>query len=411
MVPGINAQQNESNSYTLQHANNISSEVLVKELLFEREIPISSNNKVKVLRSGSEKFLDMFDAIRNAKHHIHLEYFNFRNDSIGNALFDLLAEKAAEGVKVRALCDAFGNWSNSMPLKKVHLNTLREKGIEIEIFDPLRFPYLNHAFHRDHRKIVVIDGIVGYTGGMNVADYYIEGLPDIGNWRDMHIRIEGDAVKGLQEIFLRTWHRVTNQKIEGSEYYPEIKELQYEDGKSVAIIDRTPRKTPKNIRHLYIESISSAQEKIQIVNPYFLPPKSVKKALKKALERGVQVEIMFSLKSDISFTPDGTFRVAYRLMKEGAEIYLYDGGFHHSKIMMIDDSFCTVGSTNLDCRSLRCDYEVNAFVFDKDITQELIDVFEFDKESCVLLTKEIWQDRSLWRRFVGWVASVMTPLL
>lgn len=131
--------------------------------------------------TGREKFTDLFEAIRHARHHIHLEYFNFRNDSIANSLFDLLAEKVKEGVEVRAMFDAFGNWSNNQPLKKHHLQAIKARGIEIVKFDPITFPYINHAMHRDHRKIVVIDGKTGYTGGMNIADYYINGLPKIGN--------------------------------------------------------------------------------------------------------------------------------------------------------------------------------------------------------------------------------------
>jgi cardiolipin synthase len=157
-------------------------------------IETTTNNQVKLLKSGEEKFIDLFDNIEKAKHHVHLEYFNFRNDSIANALFELLAKKAKEGVEIRAIFDAFGNFSNNQPLKKKHLKEIREKGIEIVKFDPLRFPWINHVFHRDHRKIVVIDGQIGYTGGMNIADYYIEGLPEIGDWRDMHIRVEGTAV-------------------------------------------------------------------------------------------------------------------------------------------------------------------------------------------------------------------------
>ena len=143
------------------------------------------------------------------------EYFNFRNDSIANALFDLLAKKAEEGVEIRALFDSFGNSSNNKPLKKKHLKAIRAKGIEIEEFDPIRFPWINHAFRRDHRKIIVIDGEIGYTGGMNIADYYINGLPKIGEWRDIHIRMEGNAVECLQDIFLDMWNETTNQNIQG----------------------------------------------------------------------------------------------------------------------------------------------------------------------------------------------------
>lgn len=385
------------------------SDSIVMAYLLEEGIPITANNQVKLLKSGTEKFEDLFDVIRNAKHHIHLEYFNFRNDSIANALFDLLAVKAQEGVEVRALFDAFGNWSNSRPLKKKHLKRIRTRGIEIYHFDPLYFPYINHVFHRDHRKIAIIDGKVAYTGGMNIADYYIKGLPQIGTWRDMHARIEGNAVYFLQEIFLTIWNKTTKQQIGGEAYFPEL--FDSTGHKTIAIIDRTPKQMPKQMRRTYAKSIRSAQEKIQIVNPYFLPTRSVKKALKEALKRGIKMEIMLSSQTDIGFTPDGSLHVAYRLMKQGANIYLYNGGFHHSKIMMVDDSFCTIGTTNLDSRSLRYDYEVNAFIFNKEITNELSRIFEKDKTNCSVLTSKNWKNRSVWKRFTGWFANVLTPFL
>ncbi len=201
------------------HAQEIQSDSIVKELLKEWGVPITDHNQVKLLKNGKAKFADMFDAIAQAKHHIHLEYFNFRNDSIASVLFELLAQKAAEGVEVRALFDAFGNMSNNQPLKNKHLKEIRARGIEIYKFDPIRFPYVNHVLKRDHRKIVVIDGKVAYTGGMNVADYYLNGTPQVGSWRDMHMSIEGPAVNDLQRIFLKTWNKVTKQHLDGEAYF------------------------------------------------------------------------------------------------------------------------------------------------------------------------------------------------
>lgn len=379
--------------------------------LSEHNIPITTCNKVELLKSGKAKFEDLFSAIKQAKRHVHLEYFNFRNDSIANALFDLLAIKVKEGVEVRALFDAFGNWSNSRPLKKKHLKKIRARGIEIYHFDPLRFPYINHVFHRDHRKIAIVDGKIAYTGGMNIADYYIKGFPEIGVWRDMHIRIEGGSVKYLQDIFLTIWNKTTKQQIGGPEYFPIYQDSLDGFSKSIAIVDRTPKKTPKQIRESYVKSIESAQKNIQIVNPYFLPTRSIKRALRDAITRGVKVEIMLSSKADIGLTPDGSIYVAHRLMKKGANIYLYNGGFHHSKIMMVDNSFCTVGTSNLDSRSLKYDYEVNTFIFDKEISNELIDLFDNDKTNCTILTRETWKQHSAWRRFVGWFADVLSPFL
>ncbi|MBO5427340.1 MAG: cardiolipin synthase, partial [Prevotella sp.] len=173
-----------------------SDSIVVNELRKEG-ITFSHDNDVKLLMTGQEKFDDMFEAIRHARQSVHLEYFNFRNDSIAMLLFDILAEKAKEGVEIRALYDAFGNSSNNQPLKAKHIKALRERGIQIYEFDPIKFPWLNHIFGRDHRKIVVIDGEIAYTGGMNVADYYIKGTPAVGAWRDMHCRIVGSEVNTL----------------------------------------------------------------------------------------------------------------------------------------------------------------------------------------------------------------------
>ena len=357
----------------------------------------------------------MFAAIRQARHYVHLEYFNFRNDSIAGLLFEVLEEKASEGVKVRAMFDAFGNWSNNRPLKKEHLAEIERRGIEIVEFDPLRFPYVNHVSERDHRKIVVIDGQVGYTGGMNVADYYVDGLPEIGAWRDMHMRVEGPAVDDLQKIFLSMWEKATDQSLEGDIYFP-VKTDSFDlpptiDSVDVAIVDRVPHQLPKLMREVYSQAILEATDKIELINPYFVPTRKVRKALKKAIDKGVDVQIMISSKSDIPFTPDASMHVAHKLMKRGATVYLYDGGFHHSKVMMVDDDFCTVGSTNLNSRSLRYDYEVNAFIFDERVTAELSEMFNDDKKNSTLMTPEYWKKRSAWRKFVGWFANLLTPFL
>jgi cardiolipin synthase len=376
-------------------------------------IETTQHNQLKLLKSGEEKFIDLFQPIERAKQHVHLECVNFRNDSIAASLFELLGKKAKEGVEIRAIFDAFGNFSNNQPLKKKHLKEIRAKGIEIVKFDPLRFPWINHVFHRDHRKIVVIDGEIGYTGGMNIADYYIEGLPEIGDWRDMHIRIEGTAVNELQDIFLDMWNKCTKQGIGGTAYYP-LKKDSINSSlplKNVAIVDRYPRKNPKVMREVYAHAIENAENKILIINPYFTPTKTIKRAIKKAVKKGTKVEIMIPGKSDIGFTPDAALYTANQLRKKGADIYIYNGGFHHSKIMMVDSLYCTVGSTNLNSRSLHYDYEVNAFVFDKETTHELIQMFQEDKEDSTLLTADMYKKRTPWKKFIGWFAHLFTPFL
>lgn len=376
---------------------------------------ITPHNQLTLLTSGRSKFESLFHEIRNARHQVHLEYFNFRSDSIAKELFTLLAEKAKEGVKVRALFDAFGNFSNNRPLRKDHLKMLNERGVEIVKFDPFRFPYINHVFSRDHQKIVVVDGKVGYTGGMNIADYYINGLPEIGPWCDMHVRIEGPAAEYLQKAFLHTWNKETGQHIGGEECFPLDKDslahLPDVSGGRVAIVQRIPKEAPKAVREAYIAAIDAADRKIQLINPYFTPTRSIRKAIKRAVKRGVRVEIMIPGKSDIPFTPDAGFYFANRLRKAGAHIYVFNGGFHHSKIMMVDDRFCTVGSTNLNSRSLRYDYEINAFIFDLPTTAELTEVFRQDKLNSTVYTREEHLKRSPWKRFVGWFAHLFTPVL
>ena len=399
------------------------SDSLIVNQMRAEGVTFSHDNSVTLLMNGKEKFADMFKAIREARSSVHLEYFNFRNDSIANALFDLLAEKSREGVEVRALFDGFGNDSNNRPLRKRHLEALRQRGIEIYEFDPLRFPWLNHVFHRDHRKIVVIDGKIAYTGGMNVADYYINGTEQVGSWRDMHCRIEGEEVNTLQHIFLKLWKNVTKQDIHGAQYFRGYRTPDYfsrlkpdttatAGNKMVGIINREPRTSNKIIRKFYIDAINDAQDSIRLVNPYLTLSHNLKKALRMAVKRGVKVDIMVSVHSDIPLTPDCVFYNVHKIIKKGVNIWMYIPGFHHTTIIMVEGKFCTVGSANLNSRSLRFDYEENAVIIDPCTTQELNDMFERDKQDSFLLTPERWkQFRTPWKRFVGWFAHLLSPVL
>ena len=381
-------------------------------------VTFSHDNSVTLLTNGAEKFKDMFAAIRQAHHSVHLEYFNFRNDSIANALFDLLAEKASEGVEVRAIYDAFGNASNNRPLKEEHVEYQRARGIQLYEFDPLNFPYINHVFHRDHRKIVIIDGKIAYTGGMNVADYYIHGTEEVGSWHDMHCRLDGEEVNTLQRIFLRMWKRVTGENIDGEQYFRKERADYFHDLKAdttatayhkmVGIANREPHKTNKVVRHFYRAAIESAKDSIKILNPYFTLTHSIRRALYDAIKRGVKVEVMMGENSDIPLTPDCAFYNLHKLMKRGADIWIFQGGFHHTKVIMVDGRFCTVGSTNLDARSLRWDYEENAIIIDKNTTEELSRLFNEDKKQSYRLTEEKWRKwRSCCDRFRGWFAHLL----
>ena len=384
------------------------SDSLIVESMRQQGIVFTHGNSVQLLMSGREKFDDMFTAIRQAKSSVHLEYFNFRNDSIANLLFDILREKRKEGVEIRALFDGFGNDSNNQPLRKEHLRRLHADSIDIHEFDPIRFPWVNHIWPRDHRKIVVIDGEIAYTGGMNVADYYIVGTEQVGEWRDMHCRIEGPAVNELQTIFARIWKKVTKESVTDEKYF----RGKTAGDKMVGIANREPHRSNKIMRRFYINALDHAKDSVKIINPYFAPTPSIMRALKRTVKRGVKVDILISAKNDIPLVPDVVLFNTHKLIKRGAHVWRYQPGFHHSKIMMVDGLFCTVGSTNLDARSLRYDYEINALIIDKATTRELEHQFLQDTGRCTYLSEEEWQKcRTGWQKFRGWLGHLLTPFL
>lgn len=396
---------------------------LIVNQLRSKGVRFTKNNSVTLLMSGQEKFDDLFKAIDQARSSIHLEYFNFRNDSINNELIEHLARKAEQGIEVRAIFDGFGNASNNQPMRRKHIQAIRAKGIEIHEFKPICFPWIHDIFNRDHRKIVIIDGKIAYTGGMNVADYYIKGTPIVGSWHDMHCRIEGDEVSTLQTIFLRMWYMVSGQNIHGAKYYRGISNADYITGlkpdtcqsaghEMVGIINREPATSNDIIRYFYLNAINDAHDSIKIINPYFTLLPKLKRALRRAVKRGVKVEIMLSVKSDIPLTPDCGFYNAHKLMKAGCRVWMYKPGFHHTKIILVDGRFCTVGSANLNARSLRWDRENNAVIIDREITKELDTLFENQKKDCFLLTPQSWNTwRTPWQKFRGWFAHLLWPFL
>ena len=357
-------------------------------------LPIYENNQVRILPTAEIKFRDLFQAVDEAEKYIYLDYFKFQQDSICGELLARLRRKVREGVEVRILFDSFGNKHSDLPLSDTLQTRIRESGISIAAFDPVRFPWINHLMHRNHHKIAVIDGKVVYTGGMNVADYYLHGKPKVGKWRDMHIRMSGPIVEAYEEVFQKMWKRtLSDSPLKGEKH--EASPLRGGlEGSPVAFASRWPRESPRIMRQAYCAAIDNAEHLVQIVNPYAMLFGEIRTSLRKALERGVRVQFMVSRKSDGRVNDDVIGLEMHKLMKRGAEVYYFESGFHHSKIMMIDSLFCTVGTTNLDARSLCFDYEVNAFIFDPATTGELQRIFADDaKNHCTLLTPEVWKER------------------
>lgn len=362
-------------------------------------------NDIRFLGSAAEKYETMFRDISEARRFIHLEYFRVRCDSVGSQLLQLLVQKAREGVEVRLLIDGYGNSRNAYPLTPSLLDSLQREGIQTGIFDSFRFPWVNHIHHRDHRKIVVVDGKRVYTGGMNVGDYYLTGTARSGPWRDMHVCLEGAVVDGYESVFARMWEKVTGEHLDSLRY---SSGGALSGGKRMVLVNREPGKTSKRMRKAYRESIDAAQREIRIVNPYPTNVRMVRRALKRALRRGVRVRVMASANSDIPIVPDVVAIELRKLARKGCEVYYYEGGFHHSKLMTVDGEFCTVGTANLDGRSMRHDYEVNVFVFDKATTQQLDSLFDRDlKQSTLFVPQDFRKRFSLGHRMSG---RVFNPL-
>lgn len=360
---------------------------------------------MKILPGAKVKFQDLEPAISKAKHYIHIEYYKWYNDSIGRHILDELVRAAQRGVKVRILYDAFGCSGEEPDVNDDFIAHYRSLGLDLVGWDPMRFPYVNHALHRLHRKMVVIDGRMVYTGGLNIADYYIHGKPEIGKWADMHARLEGPIVDEYQRLFADMWYKETGEYLDSLAYrspeahlYDKLKE-----GYEAFVVDREPGKKSARIRQSYISCLDNAQERVRIINPYVILVSSVRKALRRCIERGVEVEILLGHKGDNLISEVSTAREIYNLARRGAKVWLCKECFHHDKVMIVDDELCTVGTANLDARSLSFDYEVNAYFFSPEYCRQLNEYFNLHMRTAVMLTEDNWKElypRS--KRRLGW---------
>lgn len=360
---------------------------------------------MKILPGAKVKFQDLEPAISKAKHYIHIEYYKWYNDSIGRHILDELVRAAQRGVKVRILYDAFGCSGEEPDVNDDFIAHYRSQGLDLVGWDPMRFPYVNHALHRLHRKMVVIDGRMVYTGGLNIADYYIHGKPEIGKWADMHARLEGPIVDEYQRLFADMWYKETGEYLDSLAYrspeahlYDKLKE-----GYEAFVVDREPGKKSARIRQSYISCLDNAQERVRIINPYVILVSSVRKALRRCIERGVEVEILLGHKGDNLISEVSTAREIYNLARRGAKVWLCKECFHHDKVMIVDDELCTVGTANLDARSLSFDYEVNAYFFSPEYCRQLNEYFNLHMRTAVMLTEDNWKElypRS--KRRLGW---------
>ena len=366
--------------------------------------PLLGGNDVKIFTNAKDKFEHLFADIENAKEHIHIEYYVLQCDEIGEKFKNVLIRKAKEGIEIRIIYDSFG----SRKLKKQFIEDFRMAGIEIEPFLKLSWSsFTSRLNYRNHRKIIVIDGQVGYVGGMNIADRYIKGF-DWGEWRDTHARIEGKGVQGLQSVFLIDWYFVSQTLITSRKYFPLLENF---GDVPMQIVNSGPLIDDKNISHGIIQAIYDSKKSIFIQTPYFLPPEAMIDALHAAAIRGVDVRVMISKRSDVALVQKASRSYIKSILESGVKVYFYKKGFLHSKMMVFDDSLTLIGSANFDTRSFEQNFEVEAFIYSEEVAIEANEIFVEDQSHSEQVVLKEWLKRPLLQRFFESVLRLFAPLL
>ena len=340
---------------------------IIKLLLNNSKTLLTLGNRLTILNNGTETFDSIISELEKAESSIHLEYYIIEADELGNRIADILVEKAKAGVEVRLIYDDVGSWG----LPRKFIRRLKDAGVQTYCFMPVVFPWFTSQInYRNHRKIIVIDGKVGYTGGLNIADRYIKGTKH-GTWRDTHLKIEGEAVHMLQIAFFTDWYFSAKEKINYRKKYLPTVEVT-EGPAAVQIALSGPDSDWATIMQAYFSAITGAQKRIYISTPYFLPNESILCALKVAALSGVDVRVMLPERSDSKMVHWATRSYFQELLEAKIKIYLYTKGFNHSKLIMIDGSFSSVGTANMDVRSFEDNFEVTAMIYDSRYTQEQI---------------------------------------
>lgn len=337
------------------------------------------DNQIDIMTDGYAFFPELLKDIAEATHHIHINMYIFENDAVGRLVADALMDKARQGIKVRLIYDDVGCWR----VGNRFFEQMRESGIEVAPFLPVRFPsFTSKVNYRNHRKIIIIDGRVGYIGGMNVARRYVSA-----KWRDTMLRLQGGVVYALQRAFLVDWYFVDHSLITDRVYYPPVDEaLTIKPQSPIAqVVTSGPMARYPEIMQGFVRIILAARRYIYIETPYFLPNEPILFALKTAALAGVDVRVMCPLHSDASFTDWASRSYLREIYEAGARVYLYEPGFLHSKLLISDDSLVSCGSTNVDFRSLENNFEANVFIYDEGTALRLKKVFLDDQAQAVLL--------------------------
>lgn len=369
---------------------------------------ILPNSEIKLLNNGENLYPLMLDEIRKAKKHIHIEYYIYEDDVIGNQLKDLLIKKAKEGVEVRFIYDDFGSQS----IRHTIVKELKNAGVQAFPFHKIRLILLaNRMNYRNHRKIVIIDGETSFVGGINVCDKYINQPKNEVYWRDTHLMIKGYSSLALQRVFLSDWNFCSSENIPvNSDYFP-FQEMEEPDGLYAQIVSSGPDSDLPNILYAIIQAVNLAQKEILLVTPYYIPDTSLQEALIIASLSGIDVKLLVPKKGDSKIVNTATQSFFEGLLKAGVKIYLYEKGFIHSKVFVIDGKLASVGTANLDMRSFDLNFEVSALIYDEEIATEVRDSFYEDLKDSVEITYEQWQQRPKIRQIGEKIVRLVSPFM
>lgn len=369
--------------------------------------PINFYNKTTLLNNGDKFFPKLFEELEKAQKYIHLEYFIIKNSDVADQMFDILCEKAKQGVEVRAMFDYFG----ALHFNSNKIEELRSYGGEVKFFNPLSIKtVLDGLNYRNHRKITIIDGKVGFTGGINISDEYNHKDKYYGFWRDSHLMIEGGAVRSLHIVFMKDWYYVTNEDLL-TDYYLETVEVEPENGYcGIQIIDDGPDTKRSILKDIYFKAIMEAQHDVMLATPYLIPDSEILEALKISALSGIRVRILVPGKPDKKLVYQATMSYFEELLDAGCEIYFYGKNFMHSKIMIIDDHIASIGTTNIDFRSFHLHFENTALLYKDETIKDIIESFEDDLNVSTQINKSKWKKRSYYKRFIETFARLFSPL-
>ena len=379
-------------------------EKLIRMMRQAAQAYLLAGNKVVPFTDFPALLHDMLRSIASAQHHVHVQFYIFMDDAVGRLLRDALVDKARQGVKVRLLYDDVGSWK----AKNSFFRAMQQEGIEVYPFGEVKFAALTRRVnYRNHRKVVIVDGKVGYIGGMNIADRYYRGLA-WGKWRDTHIRIEGMAVNALQTSFFVDWYYASRILVSEPVYFPKVKQC---GDTAMQIVTSYPMGEWKSIMQGLLQVIGQSRHYLYIQTPYFLPTEPILMALRNAALAGVDVRLMVPKRGDSLLADLASHSYYKEVMMAGVKIYEYEPGYLHAKVLIADDSFVTVGSTNMDFRSFEQNFEINAFIYDPEVVRAMKRIFMADQQQSTRIVPAEWKQRPLWNRFWESLVRLLSPLL